>query len=133
MRYGCGAAQHVPERAFWDVSVVGWAERVGCERCALLIRRVGSSPRGGCGALQIPALFEQRPELGRAAGVPALVGAPVGGLGAAWWLLHATTPTPDAREGQFWDVIGPVIGATMRAEQRVLRRQQRGWRALTSL
>jgi hypothetical protein len=37
------------KRAFWDVSVVGWAERAANECCDLLIRRVGSSPPGGCG------------------------------------------------------------------------------------
>jgi hypothetical protein len=72
---------NVLERGFWDMSVVGWAERLACECCDLLIRRVDSSPPGGFGALQIPAL-QQHPEVVRAAGVSALVGAPPGGLGA---------------------------------------------------
>jgi len=37
---------------------------------------------GGLGPLPIPALVEQHAEVARAAGVSALVGAPVGGLGA---------------------------------------------------
>jgi hypothetical protein len=62
MRSGCAPPEHVLEEASWDMSVVGWAERVACECCDLVIRRVGSWPPGCFGALQIPALVEQHPE-----------------------------------------------------------------------